>query len=328
MNYIQRLFDSAAPPMAASNMPVAPSTVANSPVMSADQRLGIFPGLVDPFSPQPAMDVPPQTQDTARAHVPAPQRRNIASDPAASQRPTNAPVIPTTHESPTSTPQNMSPHAETQLNTAPATPINPLQRLAEMDPLPSTEAGHAARQTPAETTPAMVSPLPASPHEMPVPIADASRNPAVQPTAPIPLPSAQLVIPNPTAITPDQFSPRLPDTGSAPAKPVSVQESPLPPVAHPEARPIHATPEPPEPIQPSATQAPSPFARTPDLPPPPPVQHVQSDPTKTPERIIERIQEVPVAPAPPPKPMTAAAQSVIGPLSQRRSGWQPRQGGF
>ena len=72
------------------------------------------------------------------------------------------------------------------------------------------------------------------------------------------------------------------------------------------------------------------FTRWTVPPPPLPAQRDGPDSFRQPppERIIERIREVPVAPSPPPARMTAAAQSIIGPLSQRRSGgWRPRQEG-
>lgn len=338
MNYIQRLFDSAAPALAASNAPIAPRAVANSPIMAADPRLGIFPGLVDPFNPQPKMDPPPQSNSPVHSDPPAPSRGNGHSDLIPLQH-RDAPQTTPTFDIPKSKPQHPVPSlssAPIGRETAPSTPINPLQRLVESDPLPRPETTAPTRADPAQTaasvavsaavsaaTSAAISaagPLPTSPPNSPAPIT--GRSPA-EPPAPWPL--AERAIANPTAITVDQFSPHLPDTASTPDQPAGAPVAPMSQAAQPQAAEPQAALAPADPAQPSPAHAPSPFARTPDLPAP--MQQAHNNPAPPPERIIERIREVPVAPAPAPKPMTAAAQSVIGPLSQRSFGWQPRQGG-
>ncbi len=141
MNYIQRLFDSAAPLGTAPNVPVAPSTMISSPVMAADQRLAIFPGLVDPFSSQPASDPAPQSTAPARTKPPAPSRRDVAPDlsPPPPPRRAEAHAAPA-HDTPDMGPPQIRPSAQTNIDTAPPAPINPLQRLAEMDPLYSGQS--------------------------------------------------------------------------------------------------------------------------------------------------------------------------------------------
>ncbi|WP_296425916.1 hypothetical protein [Yoonia sp.] len=124
---------------------------------------------------------------------------------------------------------------------------------------------------------------------------------------------------NPTAITPDQFQPARVDGQQNVVPAAKFAPTPTPAPAPPPIAQQSQTP-----LQPTARESASPFARRVDLPPPPAQQQPANTPP--PERIIERIRDVPVAPAPPPKAMTAAAQSVIGPLSQRGAGrWQSRQ---
>jgi hypothetical protein len=146
--------------------------------------------------------------------------------------------------------------------------------------------------------------------------------------APLPTPPSGSAPPLAAAfrITPDQFQPlggTATDRSAAP---------PAAPVAAPSPLPSPSTvARAPPPLEPAARDAGSPLVDRSHLPPPPP-----PSPERTPlaappppERIVERLRVVPVAPAAPPRAMTAAGQSVIGALGERRSGgWQPRQEGF
>jgi hypothetical protein len=342
MNYIQRLFDSAAGAAPVQNLGMAPAGAVNSPVMAADQRLAIFPGLVDPFSPQPGTDAPLGPQDAQ-----ATPRRAATPDLSVAPRQTEAYAGPAPGRSDTRPPK-AEPGPQTASDTPAPARINPLQRLVEIDPLPSPRARVHATGSPADIAGPPVkdgrapTPLSTAQPEIPARGAEATAAAAAPLDAtPLPaaMPAADPAMRNPTAITPDQFTP-FGEQSLPPAPMRSANDAkPVPDPAQPDLAPAPLAPAiaPPvtsaiaptraEPLAPSASQAPSPFARTPDLPPPP-TQQVQHDPPPAPERIIERIREVPVAPAPPPKPMTAAAQSVIGSLSGRGFGWQPRQGGL
>jgi hypothetical protein len=320
VTYIQRLLDSAAPAAAGARLPTVPATAASSPVMAVDQRLGVFPGLIEPIGPIPAMHDRPIAED----------RRPASGSPVQGAETAAPSPAPRRAERPLSTER---PEQHTQSTASPATaqaempassprvlrPVSPLQRLVERDPLPDRRASVAPPP----------SPSPAQPNPAPVP----PEAPAVQPAMPVrpQLPTTPPPFYNPTEITPDQFQPaerqldgrRRAESSSPPATP-GVPQAPAPPVLP--RPPADLTPT--APLQPAADAGPSPFARLPDVPPPP-TRTVRGEPVQpAPERIIERIREVPVTPLAPPKAMTAAAQSVIGPLGQRHGGWQPRQEGF
>jgi hypothetical protein len=341
MNYIQRLFDSAAPVTQGLSTPVAPPTAASSPVVAADQRLGVFPGLVDPFSPVPSLpgnnatpdrvapgaEGPPAGRRSGTTEhaapppaepVPAQQRRDRARQPLRSEGGSRI-SRPAHGLAPSPPPALLQDRPEP----GPTSP-SPLQRLVESAPLPDRHPAVPPEPKPRTAPPV---PDPASPAEPATIMETAPQATPEQPAkAEVPVPTPRYR--NPTEITPDQFKPR------------ATEASPAPPTERPAHAPVYAAepaetsrtevPAQPEPLQPATDAGPSPFASQPHLPPAPD-QHPARDATArpAPERIIERIREVPVSPPAPPKANTAAAQSVIGPLSQRRmGGWQPRQGGF
>jgi hypothetical protein len=332
MNYIQRLLDSAAPPAVSLPMPVAPPTVATSPVIAADQRLALFSGLTP--DPGPAIAAPEPTAATSApfaAEYRSPSPEVAAPPPDAApprQKPfRRVPPASATAGRPASfsadDPDGVAPQREVRPppgSSPQPSAISPLQRLVESDPLPRRVAAVPSAPV-ASTRP----PLPAPPQAAPA----SSPEARPQPSPPQELRPFAPSYSNPATITPDQFTPRAPE--AIPAAPPVRRAHPLD-----EAAPApDPTPEPPPPsrvaapLEPAADRGPSIFARrsgsTFDVPPwPGRPDSVQPRP----ERIIERIREVPVAPPEPPTPMTAAAQSVIGPLGQRRSGgWQPRQEG-
>ena len=326
MNYIQRLFDSAATSAPARSLPVAPPTMASSPVMAADQRLGIFPGLVDPFGLPPA-------PDAAEGEAAPPRRERQAPTPSRTESPgrTNEPPRDSRHaatrsaeqpqRNPTTQPRDppRDPHAVPGRAEQPR--ITPVQRMVERAPL-------AARPAPA--IPKSQTPPDTPPPTLTIPPSTAPETAPSTPTAPSELRPTLPLIRNPAEITPDQFTPRAAEnTQIPPPHDILPPKTSLPTEAA-RTEPRFPEPQPPASLQPAADHGPSPFARQPDLPPAPAAQQTQPEPAKpAPERIIERIREVPITPSTPPKAMTAAAQSVIGPLGQRRFGrWQPRQGGI
>jgi hypothetical protein len=84
-------------------------------------------------------------------------------------------------------------------------------------------------------------------------------------------------------------------------------------------------------LEPAPVDIPSPLARVHDgtVARPAPAPAHQAPERRPPERIVERIREVPVAPPTTHTPLTAQAQSVIGSLDTPRFGrWRPRQEGF
>lgn len=331
MNYIQRLFDSAGPGAGALFVPVAPPTAATSPVVAADQRLGAFPHLIDPFG---VAAVPGAgAREGASAAPDRWSRTPEGSRPPGGlpgQRP-EAPRQPSRTEGeapgvrPAPEPTGPAPSPARRTGGAEARPVSPLQRLVESAPLsaprPATPAERAESVQRAE-------PRTAAPTSQPSPSAEPEPRPkAAQPPATeSPPPSIHR---NPAEITPDQFRPHDPEpTAVAASEGAAAVPAPaLLPAEPPRAEsPVQYVR--PVPLEPAADTSTSPFAPRADLHPlPPVVPPRESDARPVPERIIERIREVPVGPPTPPKAMTAAAQSVIGSLAQRGSrGWKPRQG--
>ncbi|MGH6612678.1 hypothetical protein [Sphingomonas sp.] len=325
MNYIQRLFDAAAPSAPrAMAVPVA-AAGGGSPIITADQRLGLFPDLVDPFA------VP-----TGDAPVRAPDSR--VSEPAVRERADDRPGIAATDRGPAATSGQAESRIEpvARVPTAPPPtngdamprPVSALQRLAESAPL-DAPLRHAAPTVEPESrfTPA-AAPIAAPDGDRvraaPTAHPGLDTPPARSGEAARPA-SAAPPLATPFRVTPDQFQPH----GVEKAAPLRLVADPPPASAPPVAAAPSGQDLPPvlpQPIAPVARDAESPVARFPDALPPPPAQAPAPAP---PERVIERIREVSVAPAAPAPPMTAAGQSVIGSLTQRAAqGWQPRQEGF
>lgn len=319
MNYIQRLFDAAAPPAGHLLVPPVAATAADnvSPVLAADQRLGLFPDLVDPLVPMPDFAPAPVAEVAAAVAEPGPRppgagpkRAEARPSPPSAQPHRPHELVAAASRPPIASESAAGPQ------TLPPRPASALQRLVESAPLPPpirrTEApgGPTAAPVARPLPPTDIAP-PSSP-EPPSSGAVAAPAPA---SAPTPLAA-------PFRITPDQFQPYLPETippvrtsGEAPVVP--------PPTVPPPASPRT--------LEPAPHEAPSPFARIAQQPLPPalPAAAPSAAERVLPERIIERIREVPIVPPAPPKAMTAAAQSLIGSLSRRGSGrWQPRQEGL
>jgi len=142
MTYIQRLFNATAPAMGMSvSVPAVVSTVATSPILAADQRLGMFPGLIDPFTPAP---LPPQaphgetapSAPTSRVPAPRPAAQVPQHRPAPQTDPSQQPAKAT----PRPAPQMPNPEPAAAAVPPPAQPSpvkSLLQRLVEADPLPA-----------------------------------------------------------------------------------------------------------------------------------------------------------------------------------------------
>lgn len=339
MNYIQRLFAPSARADLGLSAPVAPLSAASSPVVAADQRIGLFPGLVDPFGLGPAL---PEADDP-QSDGPAPDRRSQAPKitppqaiPGTTQPSQRRNRQSTSHEegrqTARSVPDPVAPPLPPSRQDRPGPrPASPLQRLVERDPLPGRHHDGASDPAGRIEQPAAPPTLPARP-EPRVEATPGVTPAATQPAVPDPQ-SPPAIFQYPSAITPDQFQPRSGQTAdAAPAlRPVPASApdpSPAPAEPVPAEAPTPAAPA--SLLRPATDDGPSPFARQVDIPPTPDTQAGWADAAKpAPERIIERIREVPIAPPAPPKAMTAGAQSVIGSLGQRRSNrWQPRQGGY
>ena len=314
MNYIQRLFDSAAPMGVSSAVSIAPPLASPSPVGAADQRLGVFPDLIDSFAPDPGglgfgagpADTPVQSPGPAGVrHLP---RTEV--QPAAPQMLSAPPAAAESAAAPRRRAKDARP-----------SPVSPLQMLAERFPLPDRHTPPTARFQQADRPPE-TGEIPALAERGPV-----SRPPGAEQPKAIDLPPP---FANPARITPDQFTPNRETTVSAAPLPGPAAFASAVAQAAPEpaSRPAEFSP-PAFALQPAKDTAPSPFSRVPAFAAVPLPAAPQASARPQPERIIERIREIPVAPPVPPKAMTAAAQSVIGPLAQRRSGgWQPRQEGY
>ncbi len=336
MNYIQRLVASAAPWAPGPVLTIASPTAASSPVVAADQRLGVFPGLIDPFgAPMAAVETPEMHGEVASPGGPrpaptlsgpetdaGPARHDTGDRPAHSGRSESQVRIVRPHRETAAPIPPMQPADQI----ADPQPMSPLQRLVERAPLPDRPAS-------APVEPARMA-EPPIPTQMPAvePAHRVESTPQAAPARPIDsseprTPPPPPLFHDPTAITPDQFTPVGDLTQSVdparrsmePAAPPAMQAEPAIPVPPPAPQ-----------LQPATDEGPSPFARQPELPPAPDARAGQANtPAPPPERVIERIREVPVMPPTPPKAMTAATQSVIGSLAQRRAGrWQPRLGGF
>ena len=323
MNYIQRLFDAAAPsaPRAVA-VPVVGAGV-GSPIIVADLRLGMFPDLVDPFgtSVGEAMVRAPEQGGEPAAREPA-MDRPVAT---AAEHPPHSPSRPLESRAEGATPTDGS-ASNVEINPTAARRISPLQRLAESAPLDppvrraleSVEPVHRAVPVDAahaETASAGAAPMPAADSVFPA-VRNGEPTNAGTETAPLAAPFR---------VTADQFQPYAPET-HPPIR--TVANDPASRGAAPLLQPRQDLPQTPPPLEPVARDAESPLARYTEALPPPPAQAHTPAPA-IPERVVERIREVSVAPPAPPPSMTAAAQSVIGSLSQRSShGWQPRQEGF
>lgn len=346
MNYIQRLLDGSAPMQAGSVGPTlsAPilSPVASarpglgSPVLAADQRLGLFPDLV---GPAPGLTGAETTQaGVARQTVGPPPRSGLGGGTDGGATPYHLPETP--HQ---------------VVDKAPSRPISRLQEWAESAPLPLSAPPQSVKAQPPPPQPAQPPPwmghpqpqaqpemlpqqpaTPTRPKTASHPIAPPSSapsfiaqspNPASSPTpslteastaaAPWPITAAQfqpLGTPSPTANSPTQARPLL-------------QES-VPPLPQPDPPAVRVLPNP-LPLEPQNPPSPLAYTFQQAMPPPsavPPSQPVEAAP---PEPIVtRRSHELSARPATRPKAATAAAQSVIGPLGTHRFGrWSPRQEG-
>jgi nicotinate-nucleotide--dimethylbenzimidazole phosphoribosyltransferase len=342
VNYIQRLLDSAAPVGAATSFPVAPASAGHSPIIAADQRLGLFPTLVTPLaasaspleagapwaeSPEAArrandVSLAREPARVDRAQLAAPSAP-IAAPAATEQRGPEPSAASSAGSAPAASARGVEPTPPSAPIVAPAPrAMSALQRLVEADPLPSVRrrASTPEPRSSAPSRPAATESV-ASATRAAAPITEAA------PTRPAPFAALSPLPPsrNPSEITPDQFQVRTARTASsappeaqAPALPARVRAPAESTQTAGQTRPF-------EPVRPAASAGSSPFARHPELAASAPAPRRSEAAKPTPERIIERIREVP-APAPP-KAMTAAAQSVIGSLSARRAGaFRPRQG--
>jgi hypothetical protein len=288
MGYLQRLIDSAA-----ASAAVTPAGAAPSPIVAADQRLAEFPGLLDPFlpdsaapdrpqaaAPAPQAPVPPLRQPAAPAVQPIPPVASVPSSPREADAPEPRPVPPRP------APESASP------------PVHPLQRLVEADPLPPPAPRRSARPAP-----------------QPAPAAEAApRDTSALLPPPAPPPSGRSAPDAPAA--PPLRSARVPAAWPIDATAFRPADAPQPATVAPEPRPrpaASAATPPAESPSPLAGPVMAPAAGAPRLQPPAPEREV----VERVERIIERVREVP-APAPP-RPMTAAEMSVIGPLGGRAS---------
>lgn len=334
MNYIQRLLDGAAPaaspPGSGAPIPVAASDPGlASPILAADPRLAIFADMVAPAGPSPAIDA--SALDIGAADLAEPSPPITRTLPAR----TPAPVVATPKEVP-------KPH-----NPPPSPPlrrISPLQRLAESAPLPTPKEPVESAARPAvlpEPDPA------ASPRPLAVPPEPTTE---VQLHSPAPVMAAQTIAPaipaqappGPWPIAAGQFQPHevasiSPKATRSPSFPDVPADVPQPVVSPSQPRPVSVPSPAPEltgpVLAPSSLQGRSPLVHIgveAQLPAP----EISNRPLPAPatrERIveIEHIREVPARPAASPMPMTAAGQSVIGPLGAGRLGhWRPRQEGL
>lgn len=280
MNYIQRLFDTAAPAHTIAQPAPMAGGPGTSPVVAADQRLGIFPDLMDSFMPRHANSETVEA-GPARKSPRARRSRAPALDDAAPQYST----VPET--GPPRARNKSSRHAPSPATAAaPETRVSALQRLVESDPLPAPAAQRSRASASAPATPEQRCELAPEASDLPstLPLSRLSERVRV---APDPLQVAGFA---------DAELLESPQPGATPLMP-----------SNHEAHSLAAAWL--DPFR-------SPAAATQD----------ESSTASQPERIIERILEVPVAPSAPPRPMTAAGQSVIGSLDSRRAeGWRPRQ---
>jgi hypothetical protein len=322
VNYIQRLFDAAAPsPPRAVAVPVAGAGM-GSPIIAADQRLGMFPDLADPFTAsvnETIVRAPERGGELA-----ARERAMVRAVATAAERPAQGPSLPPESRAEAATPTDGG-APDVDIDQTAVRRISPLQRLAESAPLdpPVRRALESAqsvhRAAPADAARTETASTDAAPMPTPDPAFPAalSEKPAYSGTEAAPLAA-------PFRVTADQFQPYAPET-RPPIQAVANDPAQLPP---PLLQPRQDLPPTPPPLEPVARDAESPVARYAEALPPPPAQGRTPAPA-IPERVVERIREVSVAPPAPPPSMTAADQSVIGSLSLRGShGWQPRQEGF
>lgn len=360
MTYLQRLLATAPSPAAgpapagapgAGGMqPLAPASgPATSPIIAADQRLALFPGLLDAARPD-AGPAAPGPENTAR---PAP----VTPDPAARERAADGtatgdavrditrragasgragpearvapwPVTeaqgPPPAAAPTAGPRSHE-RSSAAAGTAPPA-VSPWQRVVEQAPLdpPAPPATPADRNRP-QADAAIGPPDPAAPSHRreppaPVPTREPGRAPAEAAPPPAQPHTANTPVPDhPSQVWPIPADALQPHEGPVAASPIAL--SPEPAREIPERRiAVAATP----------TQSTSPLAR-PGLEmlapvAPPRASATAGEPVRVESevRIVERIREV--AADPPPPRMTAADASVIGPLGRR--GRRPRQTKF
>ena len=315
MSYLQRLLDAAPAPLS-----VLPANTVPSPIVAMDQRLAQFPDLLDPFAPVAAPQGPTEPvaeapRETVR-ETPLPGPPQVA-DPAASG-PMIDPVAP---------------------ESAPV----PSPLLLSAEPLVAPTAPHAQPATadepgignPANAVQPAASPAPASPEtSVPLMPAKTAREPTPPPTVDHPAP-IQPAIPAAWPISDSDFRPEgepepapVPPPPAQPAEiPVRAQPESTPPAA-PAAQPVPADPLQitieAQPLEPPADLAPSPLSGVPETAAPTPQPEAPAPTATTVEtRTVERVVEQQSAPAPTLHPMTAAAASVIGPITIGRAG--PRE---
>lgn len=310
MSYLQRLLD-AAPAGVRVPPSLTPAGGAPSPVAAADQRLDLFPGLDTAFGR--SLDETEEGQPERRSlrHRPpqdtqARRRRNAPADDASSDR--SAEARPTL--------ERVAPRSDDP-------PSSAWQRIVEADPLPDPGTGSARPpQAGAEPLPEI-------------------RTESLAP-AQVSEPLRESPTPPQNASDPQPATPRVQEqvmpAGPARPEPAMPGDSPWPirvdafrPIKAPEAHHADASARPPPleprsaiPAEPSEDAAPSPLSGVPEEP----VPHGPAAPQATVAaaeqevRVVERIREVAVDPAPPPR-MTAVEASVIGPLATRQRG--PRE---
>lgn len=315
MSYLQRLLDAAPAPGAG---PLVPGVGVTSPVVAADQRLDIFPGLSTPLGVSPVVEDGPARRDAPGPKAEAPRPPHAA--PQAAQAPAAEPSGADDVHDKAATPRPSKPVPEAgALPVEP--PMSPWQRIVEADPLPGP--GASRPDTGDDSDPRPEPAMPRQGEEVPRIVERIIRAPSDPPAAP----DAARLSPQP-----------------APAQPVRWDGSPAPwPIRSEAFRPIDA-PDPqmePQPgPPPDSTPVASPVVRTaePAAPPrdsgPSPLSTVPEDAARAvppataaprPEReihTVEHVVEHRPDPAPPAR-MTAADASVIGPIRTRRRG--PRE---
>jgi hypothetical protein len=307
MSYLQRLLDAAPAPGAS---PLVPAGGATSPVVGADQRLDIFPGLSTPLG------VPPVAEDSAPRRDPPGPAAEAPGPPHPAPQAADAPAVDPPRAdavSDNATPPPAPEQTREQGAMPVEPPMSPWQRIVEADPLPGPGApgSDPAHDRDPRAAPAM----PRQGEEVRQVIEQIIRASADPPAA------AERAHMPPHA---------------TPAEPVHADGRPAPwPIGVEDFRPLDA-PDPQADGAPFAT--PVARAAAPAAPPrdigPSPLSTVPETVTRAgppasapppPEREIHTVEHI-VARGPDPAPparMTAADASVIGPIRARRRG--PRE---
>lgn len=292
--YLQRLLDTAAPASPdrvglAPPISLTPVVRSDSPVLEQDQLLGL--------------------------HEPSETEGEVPLATSPEPPPASAPRVPPRREAPTSP-------AEAVMRARPVpgipealvpTPVAEAVTDAPPTAVPSPPASRAAR---------MLDPPPA-PSDLP-PMSE----PAALPAVPVPVTPASLAETRPAEPVEHGDALQTPVVEAADAPP---RRDPSPRLADPAAPADPATPDlpadradPPAPVEAPPRIELSPRPRPEPIPEarhaePPPVHAAPAQPTITIGHVTVEIVEEPRSTAPPPRPLTAASASVIGPLGQSRA---------